>query len=1516
MKNAFVKALAMLALAMMGSSAFGYAKSMYPYEQKGQGGAMGCTIAQPGMELELGKWYTNFQVCKKYADDNGIPLFAVWSNHSCIHCWFTDAVFIQDSFKEWQAANAPGQVICCYMAGGDDVYDQVNSSAYNWMWTGGSSTLASYPFVCFWWKAKGINVHMTGDDLCRGSGNTNLSFMDNTFPQRVENTIWNFNKYFGAWQPLKYAGGSFAEGDSAGDRLEFEDGTESVTFNLVREGRAVEIATNVTCTVKGPKGEEVLTTNVVWAAGADKTAVTLAIPEGVCTKDGEQLTLTLTDNGKEEGQLHITYVQRETSAANPKWIGEDFDFGEWTCDLDAAKAKVAATDGAAYTLVSVQGSMWCPDCANTDRNFLDLKDGEVNRFSKWAKDHNVALVSMDIPNYNGPTVTNCATPTLFSKTAYATTLARAKEYPASGADASLTNAVKRSGLGYLTRKGATDAEAEMLLKKYHDLAYNNTDNGGFHRPEDGNKNRTGVPIFVLLRKDGTVAARFTRLASVSPMKADQANFANYLKRFEEMLTIAEQDATEIANNYPGAGAIPLVANGGKASGELCNADFQDAFKLTGMGGNAVQSVTVKGTTTAEVTVQFYKGTEALGTATKGKLSDGVTIEREFTESGDYYVLVKGKDITAAEFKAESATANNFHAFEITGTTVLVPQGNRAEAKAPAGSEFVTVVLVEGEKYCFSGVDAAANAAALELTATEGPYSFFTAKQGGKQQLKISTGEGGTVFYQVWCPGMVAMTELERSVSESVNDLNDDYVEMFVARLGGSSGRVKARVSLDAEASDLEAERFEPFAPVDFVWEDGDASNRTFKVKILDDNFFIGSKQLVFKLEVLASDAGDVIVKEAADVFTLKVIEDDEARPGRGLVTRTEPAAVKGKTVYVKASEGAKIYAKRIEHCDGLAGLELKSSVTGTVYTAVNPRDLEVVEGKQIFWWASREDDEKYVQVTGIPAGQRATITFSTYLDFEAVRGSNTVTVVAVADDAPAFREATAAFSPYRYVVANPMTVELDRSSVTAGSEKRFTKISGTLPSGLKAAYDEESEALVFTGTTTAKAGTYVVDYQVSEKRDSKWVAGLTTQVTFTIVDPTDMKTNPASANPHVGKVRTIKDLAVVNSVNGVLAGVLQVTIPTRGNVSAKYVCESGTIALSASSWSEYDPEDRRLTATLANAKLGFEMTFSIDGKNMVDVSISDPNYEGVSLDAHDYGNVWSKDNSAESWKGYYTVALPVEAVLESETENLAPKGCGYLTLKLDTASAVNAGKVTWAGMLPNGTAVSGSAVLGVDATTATLPIFKISGTDTLSAYLQVQPDAATLVDRRSVQAVEGVKAIWSHGERSTSTADYLLKLGVYGAIYDKTENLGGCCEEYFQTTQLQFAFDASQLGAIALGTPGAITPVTVKVGADNLKIVSETNPSNITLSFNRATGIVSGRANLPYTTAGGAQKTLTVNYKGVILNGWGEGCGCGDFEVYRPFFNGSFYFTDKVSYPSGNATRTLSVKRGGDASMK
>ena len=1523
MKTTLKSALTGFVALFLALGASAYSKSMFPYTLPSgkQGAALGCTLAQEGMRLELGKWYTNFEVCKKYADENGIPLFSIWSNEDCIHCWYTDICFIQDAFVQWQKETNAGQVICCFMAGKATNIDQQNSpaipgllvggtpaNAYQWSWKGGGKALTAFPMATFWWKEKNINVHITGDDLCKGSAASTLSFTDSTIPLRVTNLTAYWEKVFKDWVPTPpYAGGKFTLEETETNRLEAEASTTEVSFDLARDPKNASLATNNVVQVIGPDGKKVSEQTVEWKAGEASQTVTVDIA-GVASKDGDKITLLVVDaEGVAQSTGHVTYVDQPVSAVNPLWLGErtaptargtglsgtapvaPLQFGEWTMDLDTAKALAASAAGDAYTLVLVEGSLWCPDCKGVYDNFLSVADTDgSNKFEAWAKSRNVALVAVDVGRFTNETAA-ISRATLLSREAI------------NGA----------SGLGYLTRKGVSDADAAAQLEKNRQLVTKNTAEGGVHRPEDASPFRTGVPMFALLRKDGSVAARLTEFWN-SGSKATKANFDNYVKRLDEMLLLADAEgahADDIENDDASSTKAEFAANGGSATGELSHCDDKDVFKLAGVGGNALQKVTVKGTDDVDVSVQFLTiGADGKSSnvceAVKGVLSQGVALDYTFTSAGDYFVKVS-VDSTAAAFNVAASKAENFSAYSISGAVVMVPQQEAATGNPPSGSDEVVVRLEKGALYRFTGIDAAASAGVLEPA--EGD-DLYTAKADGDQVVKAAAADGA-VTYQLWVPGTVGFVQPAMSVKETDDERSYDIA---VARGEGRSGDVTVRVKLNKEKTTLvceDAPRF-VFEDCELTWAEGDNSTNTVTVAIKGDTHFDGPGDVVLDLEVVSG--ADTLGTAS---FTLSVTDNNVQSAGKVAVVGADPFFSKKLTVYAKASEGATFYAERIEASDGAVSVQVKASDAKLTLGGD-------IEGNAIAW-ANRKggpDDRKAVTVGGLVAGKSYKVVLEKpTAGFQVLAASNAVTIVAVADTAPEFATPSDAATLYRYVASSNVYALKDAPA----GKVTFTKTLGTLPAGLKATYDAAANALVIAGAPTAKAGAYTVVYQVKDGA----VAGLTKEIAITLVDPTDVKGAPETANASVASARTFKDIPIVNPVNKLMAGTLQLTIPAKGNVSGKYTCESGAIALTAKGWSAFDPETKELAVTLAG-KNGFAADVVCADNGEVTVSLDDPMYEGVALDATvDGASCWSKANPATAWQGYYTAALPMQEPKDASAEDpfearegLAPRGAGYLTLKMSGSSACNAGKVTWAGMLPNGATISGSSSLTAGDPLAKLPIFKVSKTDTVTVLATIEKDAVANDVARAVRAAAEATPRWVHCEKDPAAdCDYYVDLGVYGGVFDAKVPLADCCQENYQTTSPILSFDtASLLGWTSYGVPGAVAESAVTVGTDKLTKAPDA-PAGMTIVVNRATGVVSGAVKIPYGDAG---KTITATWKGVILQGWGPDCGCapGGEELFMPFVTGAYYFADKVNYEVASGTRTvektMTVKRGGLVELK
>ena len=305
----------------------------------------------------------------------------------------------------------------------------------------------------------------------------------------------------------------------------------------------------------------------------------------------------------------------------------------------------------------------------------------------------------------------------------------------------------------------------------------------------------------------------------------------------------------------------------------------------------------------------------------------------------------------------------------------------------------------------------------------------------------------------------------------------------------------------------------------------------------------------------------------------------------------------------------------------------------------------------------------------------------------------------------------------------------------------------------------------------------------------------------------------------------------------------------------------------------------------------------------IEISLVDPAHADEELTVATDGFVWSAKNPATAWKGYYTAAL-VMTEAEEATEGVAPRGYGYLTLKMDTTSALNAGKMTWAGALPNGTAISGSSVISIDEENrALVPIFKASSTDAFGILPAVDANAVAEENRASIKPIEDVKTVWTHTDRRPA-ASFKANFKIYGGYYDKNEHLGGCCEEQYQTTNLLLKFDTSKLaGWTAAGAPGADVEASVEVGDSTIKLESG-YPDGMSIALTKTTGRVSGKVRIPVGESG---KTVSASWKGVVITGWGDGCGCGETTATLPFIVGAYVFSDSFKDETG---KTVFVKRG------
>lgn len=437
--------------------------------------------------------------------------------------------------------------------------------------------------------------------------------------------------------------------------------------------------------------------------------------------------------------------------------------------------------------------------------------------------------------------------------------------------------------------------------------------------------------------------------------------------------------------------------------------------------------------------------------------------------------------------------------------------------------------------------------------------------------------------------------------------------------------------------------------------------------------------------------------------------------------------------------------------------------------------------------------------------------------------------------------------------------------VAKGQKVVVSLVSGKLPKGLSLAWDSATSSVVVKGTAKV-TGNYSFTYKVTIKTSSgKVVSTEKTAATVTVA-------SPASVNPFYGKAFVASVPLYKTDMWGVktLSSAIQISQTTKKALSAKRFV--GTTTSFSGTWKKFDDETGVLTSTLKKGSVSIAVRLTPEG--ILTATLSG-NAGSVSI-AHGYSR----------FAGSYTVTLPVVET----TAWYYTFGSGYLTLKTSTLSAAK-GLVSYAGALPNGIAVSGSAYLGGDPEDpdfALLPIYKRSSRtlkngskkyaakDDLAAVLRIQADGQMLyTDEEKVRVVlapEGSSAIW---KRTTSAMDHSLvtTMNVYGGYYVP----GGTLNDW--------------LDLFGLGTEADLVAT---VDGEQVPAVWK---------FSSATGVLTGTAK---TTID--RRTVTATFKGVILPGWLD-CGCGDGFIVRPFASGTFYYSNRLNGISTPASLEFTLDR-------
>ncbi|MBP5285409.1 MAG: hypothetical protein ILO34_04795 [Kiritimatiellae bacterium] len=386
-----------------------------------------------------GAWMDNFANATNLAYTTKTPMVLFWANTGCEYCELLEDAINSAEFQAWQKQNDGFVYNFVYASDGNDLAPNAGSGAKEFAATAGGTMkkgLMSYPFVCLYWPKEDGTVAVKSVLGRSGQLDPATAQSGGTLAKEFEACI---EKFFAGYDaPVKVG---FAMSGGEYDRLEAEPSTIYVDVPMVRTGGAGNSAETV-LVARFPDGILPDATNAVkWTAGQTDafSRVYLALPDGAAFPAGKTVSLiALGEDGAIQAEGAIHFVEEvPVSVENPKFVGEEFDYGEWTMDYAAAKKK------GGYILANFSGVLWCPYCYGMDHSLLASEE-----FARWAKDNKVSLVLFDQSRASDPA------------TAAGSGQARLLSYAAGN---SSTLGGLASGAGYLSRKSIAQDEVKKVV---------------------------------------------------------------------------------------------------------------------------------------------------------------------------------------------------------------------------------------------------------------------------------------------------------------------------------------------------------------------------------------------------------------------------------------------------------------------------------------------------------------------------------------------------------------------------------------------------------------------------------------------------------------------------------------------------------------------------------------------------------------------------------------------------------------------------------------------------------------------------------------------------------------------------------------------------------------------------------------------------------------------------------------------------------------------------------------------
>jgi thiol-disulfide isomerase/thioredoxin len=1416
----------------------------------------------------LGQWYGYYDEYRgpagcfltytNLAAQFNVPLLVLYSAPGCDHCRVFAGQLNTPLVQNWMSTK---NVLFLFT---DGQTNQDGKDALRWILPldSGSTT----PVYRFYWKQADGTVRTISGSFSTYSGQQFIDAMEG-FLAGYDNTA-DLNPY---------EGGTFACEQREEARLEMEAATVRVYVPLMRTGASIEALYENRLVVAYPNGT-VETNQVAWGAGQSTCDIEVTTA-GQWVEDGNIGLTLLDDHGAVIQQRMIVCVEDlSNTCSNPKFIGEPFDFGEWTMDLDAATNQIAATPGEAYTLVMFTGALWCPFCRGLEETVLNNPTNDA--FIAFAQSNQISLVSIDNHRRDG------TPPTLLRH------------------EADRTNRTGRSGSPYLSRHSIPSSVAKSLLDK------NDALQTAWKLPGADAVKRISYPTLVLLRKDGSIAGR-AALPNAGYDSDDRFyayNISIIMQRLSELLTLVS-DPQEELNNFavttqdvlpsafsaeqaglPPAGSPGLLVVPPPASvfrtGELSASDMRDVYRLENLVPGVEQVIRAQGTDgalpggTVSLTLQGPKG-ESLGAPVTGSLANlgSVELSAKVNAPSNYFVEVRASTTDALAF-TNTHPESTVRPYKVSSVFYLSPVESANTLTFTNSNQALQIKAVGGQTYRLvagNGTDLALDGSPESLG--NGLYRWTS---DGTFSLQWLYAGSDTLTFQLWRPGAVGFDEAALSVGEGAGTAT-----LSVTRTDGGSGVCAALVSLDAAGTAVNGTHFDfPTNGVPMNWADGETGPKTLTFPITDNLFYEGNLTVALLLTV--TNGLTVATNEMAVVT---IVEDDQPVPG-------ELAFTDGVTYYfaktspltLVATEGTTV-ALNVSRVNGMQSPAAANLLTTAGDLAVNRlewlnNDPQAVKTVNLTLPSLADSPGGVVKVSFTPEG------------IPAVAGRAILTIQLVAATAPSF-----AVNELLLNVQTKVSVQQEVDILSQGGAISVSLLSGKLPTGLKGKYDARIGQFVISGIPSS-LGAFSAVFQIKERVGRATIAGQTLRVFGTVVDVRTL-------NPVVLTGQSYANYAVLDTSSRRVVGLYSLTLSSSGRLSAKYQNRDRATSFSVNSWTGCDADTGLLSARIV-ARGGYETLVQMDVEGRMTATVVDPTLAPEATPEVNLAPVaWSSSLPASDYEGYYTVSLSPSNVVGNA--GCVAYGHSYMTLTLNQSAALNMGKVAYAGRLANGASYSGSVVLlpcdGADA--AEIGFFVKKGKDLLSGGLLIQALAKDtyILNPMVVLPSLGADVYWTHVETGRNLdASFDMQYEPFGAYYSSLDDL-----TYF--SDLYEGSGPMMLTAYTVdGFPASPAHGTLLVAPDLALTVSPTaivlTPGQVDaaatrFSFSRSTGLFSGSCKLGMS----AGTTVSASFAGVLIPGWTD-CGCsveGVIVTEKPFGLGAFWFKDTYTKPDSSK---ITVTRG------